>query len=131
MADAERNPFQVEVGRLIRHARKRRSILQEDLARKVGLSPSALSNFERGRRRISLGWLRRIGKALGVPVADLIPESRTRRPIATSTDEEALLLAWRRLAVDPALQESVLEFFERLAVGLRESERRHGPERPS
>jgi len=39
-----------EVGQKIRELRLKRGMLQEELARKAGLSPSALSNFEQGRR---------------------------------------------------------------------------------
>ena len=73
-----------EVGQRIRGLRQKKGMRQEELARKVGLSPSALSNFEQGRRRTSLDWLRKISLALGVQVSDLIPESRTRKPLAES-----------------------------------------------
>ena len=66
-----------EVGQRIRELRQKRGMLQEELARKAGLSPSALSNFEQGRRRTSLDWLKKISKSLDVSVSDLIPESRT------------------------------------------------------
>jgi transcriptional regulator with XRE-family HTH domain len=86
-------------------------MLQEELARKAGLSPSALSNFEQGRRRTSLGWLRKISKALGVSMAELIPESRVRKPLAQSEEEDKLLSVWRKIG-NPDLQDQLLDVLE-------------------
>ena len=44
------------VGERIRALRKRKRIRQKQLAKIVGISPGALTNFEKGRRRISLDW---------------------------------------------------------------------------
>jgi hypothetical protein len=41
-------------------------------------------------------WLRKISKALGVSVSDLIPESRTRKP-SPRTRKRELLGHWRRI----------------------------------
>lgn len=113
-----RDLLHVEIGRRIRELRKKKGLLQEELARKSGLSASALSNFEQGRRRASLAWLGRIARSLGVPVPDLIPQSRARPPLAESPEEEALLTAWRSLSGDPLLQDETLDFIERLAKRL-------------
>ncbi len=107
-----------EVGQKIRELRLKKGMLQEELARKAGLSPSALSNFEQGRRRTSLDWLRKISKALGVSVSDLIPESRTRKPLAENKEEEKLLGHWRRIG-NPDLQDQLLEVIELSAAGGR------------
>ena len=103
-----------EVGQRIRTLRQKKGMLQEELARKAGLSPSALSNFEQGRRRTSLDWLRKISKALGVPMSDLIPESRVRKPLAETKEEEALLAVWRKIGT-PELQDQLLELIESAA----------------
>ncbi|HLE20151.1 MAG TPA: helix-turn-helix transcriptional regulator [Vicinamibacteria bacterium] len=101
----------VEVGRRIRELRLKKSLLQEELARKAGLSASALSNFEQGRRRISLDWLRKISKVLSVTVSDLIPDSRIRKPLAENEEEENLLASWRRIG-NTDLQDQLLELIE-------------------
>ena len=101
----------VEVGRRIRELRQEKGLLQEELARKAGLSASALSNFEQGRRRISLEWLRKISKVLGVTVSDLIPDSRVRKPIAENDEEEGLLGSWRRIG-NSDVQDQLLELIE-------------------
>lgn len=101
----------VEVGRRIRELRQEKALLQEELARKAGLSASALSNFEQGRRRISLEWLRKISKVLGVMVSDLIPNSRIRKPLAENDEEEGLLSRWRNIG-NADLQDQLLELIE-------------------
>ena len=106
-----------EVGQRIRELRQKQGMLQEELARKAGLSPSALSNFEQGRRRTSLDWLKKISNSLGVSVSDLIPESRTRKPLAENKEEEKLLSHWRKVG-NPDLQDQLLEVIELSASGV-------------
>lgn len=55
------------LGRLIREQRAARGLAQAELARRVGISPSALSQVERGVRGISGDTLMRVWEALGVP----------------------------------------------------------------
>lgn len=100
-----------DVGQRIRKLRLKKGMLQEELARKAGLSPSALSNFEQGRRRTSLDWLRKISKTLGVPMSDLIPESRIRKPLAESQEEEKLLAVWRKLG-SQEIQDQLLDVID-------------------
>lgn len=55
------------LGTLIREQRAARGLGQAELARRVGISPSALSQVERGVRGLSGDSLVRIWQALGVP----------------------------------------------------------------
>jgi transcriptional regulator with XRE-family HTH domain len=52
------------VGQRIRKLRKTQRVRQKTLAQMVGISTGALTNFEKGRRRISLDWLQKISEAL-------------------------------------------------------------------
>jgi len=113
-----------EIGQRIRDLRQKKGMRQEELARRMGLSPSALSNFEKGRRRTSIDWLRKISRVLGVSMSDLIPESRTRKPLARTEEEENLLATWRKLG-NPRLQDRLLEVIEMAAsVGNQRGARR-------
>ena len=62
----------MRVGERIRDLRKKKRIRQTTLARMGGISAGAVTNFEKGRRRISLGWLRRIANTLDTPIALLL-----------------------------------------------------------
>jgi transcriptional regulator with XRE-family HTH domain len=70
---------ELNVGERIRELRKTRRVRQKTLAQVVGVSPGALTNFEKGRRRISLDWLQRISEALDTPMAYFLPEERAKR----------------------------------------------------
>ena len=108
--------YHVRVGERIREVRKRSGIPQNVLAKAVGISPGALTNFEKGRRRISLDWLQKIAAVLDTPVADFLEEeTRTR---AGHPKEQRLLAAWRKLT--PVLQRDFLH----LIVNLSKQRRR-------
>ena len=57
----------------IRAWREYREISADDLARKVGISNSLLSNIARDKTTRSVQTLRRIALALGVTIDDLMP----------------------------------------------------------
>ena len=70
-ADVSAEP-EPHVGERIRDVRKSKRIRQKVLARMVGISPGALTNFEKGRRRISLDWLHKIAEALDMDSDELL-----------------------------------------------------------
>lgn len=85
-AQEERFPAEV-VDRLlagenpIRVFRRYRGLTQEKLARMVGMNPVYLSQIERRRgRRGSLDLNRRLAKALGVDLDDLVDTERLSAP---------------------------------------------------
>jgi transcriptional regulator with XRE-family HTH domain len=98
--------LQNQVGQKIRDLRKAKRVRQKALARIVGLSPGALTNFEKGRRCISLDWLGRIAAALDTPVAFFLDEDgRSKTKIAPGDPRERRLIeAWRSLGKQPALR---------------------------
>jgi len=56
-----------EIGYQIQMAREEIGLNQKDLADRLGLSQSTLSNYEKGKRRIYLAQLQRIAQELGKP----------------------------------------------------------------
>lgn len=56
----------------IAKARKDKGMTQQALAQAVGLTQGAVAHWESGRREPSLAMLRKIARALGVQVAELI-----------------------------------------------------------
>ena len=53
-------------GEKIRHSRMLQGLSQADLAAKTGLNPSAISHFEKGRRKPSFENLQRLAKSLSI-----------------------------------------------------------------
>ncbi len=68
------------IGERIRTVRQRNGIRQKDLAKAVGISHGALTNFEKGRRRNSIGWLEKIADALDTSVAYFSKMTHDRAP---------------------------------------------------
>jgi len=60
--------YQKALGERIRRMRRDRLLTQLDLARQVGVTNGQISTIERGLSAPSIGTLRRIADALGVPV---------------------------------------------------------------
>lgn len=99
----------VERGRLGRHLRDlrtHRGVGQAALARKVGISPSALSQAERGVRTVSAETLMRIWESLGLAVGaeDALSRGyRVHRRGGQSTATLAAGVTGQRRSDDPAL----------------------------
>ena len=103
----------MRVGEKIRDLRKRKRVRQSKLARMVGISPGALTHFEKGRRSISLDWLRTIADALDTPIAYFLPDGKKK--IATGDPrEKRLLAAWRLLGTNAVLRRDFLSLMEHL-----------------
>ncbi len=111
----------MRVGERIRDLRKKKRVPQYKLARMVGISPGALTNFEKGRRSVSLDWLRAIADALDTPIAYFLPDGEKK--IATGDPrEKRLLAAWRLLGTNSVLRRDFLSLMEHL--GKRKKARR-------
>ncbi len=105
----------MHVGERICALRKKKRVRQYVLARMVGITPGALTNFEKGRRHVSLDWLERIADALDTPVAYFLGEGRGGKKIAAGDPREKQLLeAWRLLKDNPSLQGDFLRIMEDL-----------------
>ena len=65
-------PIVARVGAALRAARTQRQLSQSDLARLAGVSPSAISQAERGQRGLSLETLLELTSKLGMTVDELL-----------------------------------------------------------
>ena len=68
----EQREYLQAVGRKIREIRTEFQISQEELAWRAGLDRTYIGSVERGERNISILNLKKIAKALGFPVKDLM-----------------------------------------------------------
>lgn len=69
-------PADVELGKRIRTARRAANLTGPELARRVGVTHGAVSQYETGRSGVSLDVLRRIAGATGVDLAELMTGTR-------------------------------------------------------
>lgn len=68
------------IGLWIRTIRKRRGLTQGQLAARIGCLPNTVSGLERGRNVPTIGTLRRIAGALGVPMRDFFAPAQQADP---------------------------------------------------
>lgn len=64
-----------DFGRRLRGARKKASLTQSELADRVGISRTSITNIERGGQRILLHTFFKIAAAVGSPPIDLLPDT--------------------------------------------------------
>src|ERR671935_1070131 len=78
--------FQDGVGQRLRAERERHGLSLRELARRLAISPSALSQIETGRSRPSVGTLYAIVTELGMSLDELFGSARASEPGAAATD---------------------------------------------
>lgn len=59
----------------IRELRKARGLTLEEVARRANTTNQQVHRLETGQRRLTADWMERLGQALGVRAADLLPEA--------------------------------------------------------
>lgn len=65
----------MNIGEKIRYYRQKSGLNQEKLAKKSGISRSALTNYEKGNRNPTVETISLIAKALNISVSELVDES--------------------------------------------------------
>jgi transcriptional regulator with XRE-family HTH domain len=70
-------------GSRVRALRERRKVTQEELARRVDLSRTSITNIEQGRQRVLLHQIFEIATALDAAPGDLLPKNAaaSERPL--------------------------------------------------
>jgi transcriptional regulator with XRE-family HTH domain len=85
-----------QIGERIRHMRQERGMTQEQLAEAVGVSRSAVAQWETGRAGQLTGNLARISETLGIGLEHLTHGREPQNPEqASHGDELALLRLYR------------------------------------
>ncbi len=103
-----------DIGTRISARRRQRSLTQDDLAREIGVSRSAVAQWETGRTGQITGNLSRIAAALDVGVEYLVHGDDKRAAAeARQGDELALLRLYREC--DPEDRQMLLRTARRLA----------------
>ncbi len=68
-------------GSRVRALRERRQVTQEELARRVDLSRTSITNIEKGRQRVLLHQILDLANALDAKPADLFPTAASGKPL--------------------------------------------------
>ena len=77
----------------IRELRKLAELSQEQLGEMIGAHKMTISDLERGKIELTLSYMRKIAKALNVPIDAVLPDADV--PSRTTADEQQLLDAYR------------------------------------
>jgi len=76
-------------GSRVRALREERKVTQDELARRVDLSRTSITNIERGRQRVLLHQMMEIAQALDASPGDLVPTPATLESDAPMRDDVA------------------------------------------
>jgi transcriptional regulator with XRE-family HTH domain len=90
------------LGQRIRQAREQRGLSQEELAALIGKDQRAVSEYERGKRRIAVNDLPAFAQVLGVPLAYFYEET-----LSPDDFDVALLREFHRLTTPQAKQAAI------------------------
>jgi Zn-dependent peptidase ImmA (M78 family)/DNA-binding XRE family transcriptional regulator len=71
----------VDIGRRLKAARARAQVSQTELATHLGVTQTAVSYWEAGRRLPGIDQLMKAAAFLDAPIADLLPETSSRQPV--------------------------------------------------
>lgn len=67
----------MKFGQNLKHIRKRMNMTQEELATKMKISQSYLSDIENGRKNLSIKTVKKLADSLGLSVNDLFNDETT------------------------------------------------------
>jgi transcriptional regulator with XRE-family HTH domain len=96
MSDSPTPAAPPDLGHRLRQLRQKRGLTQGQLAAAVGVSRSAVAQWESGRAGQASLHLRRLADALGVQIDDLLlGEQHAIETVAQAGDERALLRLYR------------------------------------
>lgn len=105
-ANAESETYLRRLGERVRSMRSRRGMARKTLAHQARVSERYLAQLESGQGNCSIVLLRRIARALGLPIEELVYD-RPDRPV------EALLVAQFLERLQPAALEEARELLQR------------------
>ena len=86
---AARPPLEEDVGPRLREHREQRGLSLRELARRLGVSPSAISQIETGKSRPSVSTLYSIVSELGMSLDELFGAAKRAQPAAAPAPEAA------------------------------------------
>ncbi len=110
----------------IREAREAAKLSQEALGALANTSGAQISRLETEERRLTVDWINRVAKALGVPALSLLVETDSSvedGPIGGEfvQDPEALALIRVYKAMPPAARDHLVNLLRELGPGRRDA----------
>jgi transcriptional regulator with XRE-family HTH domain len=97
----------MDIGHKIRAARDKKQLTVRELGKMIGVSGSAISQWENNQTKILVNNIINLAEALDIPVLELLPEALHAAEITIRDPEERLLIERFRLMPKP-LRETYL-----------------------
>lgn len=104
-------PTQRRIGQRIRAARQAAHFTQEELANQIGVSGSAVSQWESGTRGVGVPELENIARVLSVSVQQLVGESPL--PAEVEETDETITAVDLDERIRPDVKEHVIDIIRR------------------
>lgn len=99
----------MDIGATIRAAREARGLSQRGLGKILGVSGSAVAQWETGVSRMTVDNRVNLSNALDIPILELLPEDAGKGEL-TIRDKEEIFLIQRFRALSGPLREAFLRF---------------------
>jgi len=100
-------------GQRVRKARKACKLTQEELASRVTMTRTSVTNIEKGRQKLLLHTLFDLAAALEVPVGHLIPEPSENQPQIEQTFNTEVSQAERKWIAELSKPSKIQKTYER------------------
>jgi transcriptional regulator with XRE-family HTH domain len=96
MADARIDPINVYkiIGGRIRDERRRHELTQDELASRVGLKRTSITNVEKGKQKLLVHTLIDIARSLDTPPAEFFAALDAEAPLALPEDLSTSVRNW-------------------------------------
>lgn len=93
----------ITTGLRVRDLRLKKGMTQDDLAERAGTTKATISKIERSTMKMSVDWMERLAKALGVSAVELIVDDAQRAPSVRQIPVVGHIAAgnWREAIEDP------------------------------
>lgn len=92
-----------EFGKILKQKRSQVNLTQEDLAARIKLGRTSVTNIEKGRQQVSLEVLYDLARALGVEPKDLLPDNTPLGSLSPVMESEVS-------EFDPEIQPDIRKF---------------------
>lgn len=109
-----------DIGKRLQRAREEAQMSQEEMARRLGITQAALSNYELGKRRLYLQNLEQIASILNKPIAYFLEEEPEVGAAAQPPGEDASEITKEILSLISELPDEELENIREFIIWRRD-----------
>lgn len=98
---------EIKIAKMIKSKREEKQLMQEDLSKVLGVTPSAISGWERGRTEPNMGQIAKMCELFGCSINELVyghEAPQVDYTVSLSHDEKILIELFRRADDDSRIK---------------------------